>query len=259
MQGAVTPVRAGTNVVSGLVNAFNPLGGEADLVQTLSPTALDPIVQDVMNRDFTGKPIRPEKFPGSPEKPSSEQYFKNVSPVAREIAKGLNTATGGDKVTPGLVSVSPETMTHYWNFLTGGMGQFASRTAASAASLAEGETPALRNIPFARRFAYEPPQSAAGQKFRANADELDTLWGRYKTYAGSRDADKIKGLPIPMLRAKKDFDSIENRIREIRKYAKANPAEEKRADEVVAQLQNRANAIIAEARRKAGRPPNPDQ
>jgi diguanylate cyclase (GGDEF)-like protein len=257
--GAVTPVRASANVLSGLANAFNPLGGESDLVQVLSPTALDPIVQDVMNRDFTGKPIRPERFPGSPEKPSSEEYFKNVSPVAREAAKMLNKATGGDSVTPGYISVSPETMSHYWNFLTGGMGRFLSNTAATGASLAEGKEPPIRNIPYARRFVYEAPQSQAGQKFRANADELETLWGRYKTYAKARDNDKVKSLPMPMLRAKKEFDSIEYRIREIRKQVKLQPAAQERADKAISDLQNRANAIVAQARRQSGRPPEPEQ
>jgi hypothetical protein len=258
-QGAVTPVRAATNVVGGLVNAFNPLGGESDLVQVLSPTALDPIVQDVMNRDFTGKPIRPERFPGSPEKPSSEQYFKNVSPVVREIAKGLNKATGGDSATPGYISVSPETMSHYWNFLTGGMGRFVSDVAATGASVAAGDVPSLRTTPLARKFAYEAPESQAGQKFRTNADELETLWGRYKTYAKAHDSDKVKGLPMPMLRAKKEFDSIDYRIKEIRKQVKLQPAAQERADKAIRELQNRANAIVAKARTQSGRPPEPEQ
>lgn len=248
MDGAVTPQRAAAGLGSAAWNAFNPLGGEADLVQTLTPTMLDPIVQDVMNRDFTGKPIRPEGFPGTAQKPSSEMYYKNVPPLARSLASVLNRATGGDKVTPGFISVSPETMDHYFKFLSGGMGRFGSNVANTVASLSDGEAPSIRNVPLARRFVYDEAPGQQGQKFRENTQELDNLWMRYTTYRKEGNRDGIASLPMPMLKAKREVDAIDNRIRQLRK-AKADGRDV--PDEMIESLLTRANRLVARARQQA--------
>jgi len=243
--GAVKPGEAAMNTGSALVNAFNPLGSESNLVQILSPTALDPLVQDVMNKDFAGRNIRPEQFPTETKKPDSELYFKNVSPVARELSKLLNEKTGGDKVTPGLIDVSPETMQHYWDFATGGLGRFAGNTAATVGSLAEGETPSVRNLPFARRFVYEASPGLTGQKYRKNSDELDQLMTRYKTYVKERNRTKLAEIPRPMIRAAQKFEFIERQIRQIRKAEKEGRI--RNAEARIESLRRLGNRIYAQA------------
>jgi len=245
MSGAITPGRAAANTATALYNAFNPLGSEADLVQVLSPTFLDPIVQDVMNRDFTGRAIRPERFPGQAERPSSEMYYKNVPPLARELAKRLNQATGGDQVTPGYISVSPETIQHYFNFATGGLGRFGSNVAGLAVSLAEGEVPSVRNVPFARRFVYEPTEGQQARTYRDNAQELETLWARYKTYREQGNVEAAAGLPQNMLRAKRYVDRIDSQIRRLRQFGKRRGVD---YEPQIRELQIRANRLVAQAR-----------
>jgi hypothetical protein len=231
-------------VAGSLYNAFNPLGAEDNLVQVLSPTFLDPIVQDVMNRDFAGRQIRPEPFPGAPKRPASETFFKTAPPLAVALARALNGATGGDKVTPGFIDVSPETVQHYWDFLSGGLGRFGGNVANVAASLAEGEAPSIRNVPVARRFLHEPSPGQAGQKYRENQEELDSLELRYKTYRQERNREGLRQISGRMLRAKQQVDAIDSRIRSLRKMARAG----RDVDAQIEALMNRANRIVASAR-----------
>lgn len=248
--GAVTPIKAATSVAASAANAFNPLGGaDAGLTQMLAPTVLDPFVQSEMNKDFTGKQIRPEPYPGSARKPDSETYFKNAPQLAKDIARVLNTATGGDKVTPGFIDVSPETLEHYWNFATGGLGRFGANVVNAGAALAEGEAPALKNIPVARRFVYEASPAAAGTKYRENVQELEDLDMRAKTYQRDKNRAGTASLSRAMLTAKRSVDQIDKQIAILRKREKATGKDQ---SEQIVLLQNRANKIVAAARRAPG-------
>jgi hypothetical protein len=244
--GDMTATKAAASMGSSLWNSFNPLGSEADIAQVLSPTALDPIIQHEMNRDFTGRAIRPTRFPGQ-ARPDSELYFRNVPPLARDLSRIMNETTGGDKVTPGLISVSPETLDHFFKFFAGGLGRFGSNVANSLTSIAEGEPPKLRSVPFARRLLYEEHPGATGMRFRENIEELDTLWARYKYYRETRNRAAMARLPRAMLRVKRRVDSIESRIRGIRRGGVAIRGAEGRIEA----LQRQANHIIAAARRRA--------
>jgi len=170
LSGATKPGEAALAVGASLVNAFNPLGSESDLVQQLAPTFLDPIVQHVMNRDFAGRKIRPD-YQAAELKPDSENYYKNINPFARSIAEWLNEQTGGDKLAPGFVSVSPETLEHFAGFATGGLGRFVGNTIGTGQAIVEGKVPDIRNIPFARRFVYEPREFVDTEKVRADYRE----------------------------------------------------------------------------------------
>jgi hypothetical protein len=143
--------------------------------------------------------------------------------------------------------VSPETIDHFFKFATGGLGRFGSNVANSLTSVAKGEAPSVRSLPFARKVVYEEHPGATGMRFRENTEELDSIWARYKHYRATGDRQAIARLPRALLRAKKQVDSIEARIRAIRRAGRAVP----NADERIEALQRRANKIIADARRKA--------
>lgn len=251
LQGATTPGQAAMSVVGSAANALNPLGGDSGLVQMLSPTFLDPFVQHATNKTWSGRPLKPETFPGAAAKPESEMYFKNAPPAAIAIARWLNDHTGGDKVTPGLISVSPEVLSLYADtansYLTGGLGKDIVRAGETAKSIASGEPPSIRNVPVAGRFIYEGSPGEQSQRFRENADELATLWQRYKTYRQDGNIESIKTLPVALLKAKKTFDAIENRIQSLRRAAKARPELEQQIEG----LQLRANRLVASAKRAA--------
>jgi hypothetical protein len=251
LTGDTKPAEGATNLVNAALGAFNPLGGESDLVQQASPTLFDPVVQHITNRNFAGNPIRPEPFPGGAPKPDSQMAFRSVSPTARSVAQGLNRLTGGDAATSGAIDVSPETVEHVVSFLTGGVGRFVAGTADTGARLVQGEEIPVGKTPFLKRFVYEAHPSEMGNRYRENLTELEALEERYKLYKKSRDTAKINALPLPLLRAKQTVDNIEGRIRKLRKAEREGRAVN--VDEQIRSLQARANRLIEGARKAAAR------
>jgi len=117
-------------VMSAYLGAFSPIGDATSLSQFLLPTLADPFVQLYENKAWYGGKIMPEPsdFDQAPP-PDSERYFDTVPVMWRELARELNEITGGTEVTPGKVSISPETFQHFADFMTGGMGRFLTSAA----------------------------------------------------------------------------------------------------------------------------------
>ena len=152
MAGKDTAMDAAANVVHSIVNNFNPIGGDENIVSFFAPTILDPLISVGQNRTFTGSKIRPEpsQFDKSPP-PPSEQYFPNVSDISRVITRELNELTGGDKIEAGKISLSPEVLDYMFAQFTGAAGAFVGRTVDAASKIASGEEASVRDIPFARQ------------------------------------------------------------------------------------------------------------
>jgi hypothetical protein len=240
---AVTPQKAAVSFGSAAINAFNPLGSEADIVQVLSPTMVDPFVQSATNKDFAGRPIMPEKFPGQ-AKPDSERFFRNVPTLARQVAQALNRATGGDEVSEGYISVSPETIDHYWKFASGGLGRFASNAASTVAAVTEGEAPSIRETPLARRFVYEPTPGLEGQKYRENQNALDEEYQRFRHYVKTGDRAKAFAASQKIRTLKPRLDAIERRINALKKRPDAGS---ERVSSEISRLMRMANKTFAQA------------
>lgn len=136
-------------LVSALTN-WNPISG-SDPVSMMLPLVGDPIYELSTNRDGLGRAIRPEGFGGATEGvPAYSWHETKTSPVFIEAAQAMNDATGGDSVRPGMVSVHPDHLEYLWEFMTGGLGRFASEVAQTTQNAIEGvETPPSR-IPILR-------------------------------------------------------------------------------------------------------------
>jgi hypothetical protein len=126
-RGAISPMEAAAGTASDFASSFNPLGSGGSLLNLIAPTAVDPVVDIYTNKDFTGKPIQPEQSPYEPPTPEFRNYFSTVNPVARWFSDGLNKATGGDDVQPGLASVSPDVVQYLFGYVTGGAGRFVGK------------------------------------------------------------------------------------------------------------------------------------
>lgn len=110
------------NVLASAINSFNPLGGDLSF-RTLVPEVGKPAHDIVYNQDFMGRQIRPTRFP-SDYRPDSELYYPNVNPVMKAAADALNRITGGDEVRPGAVSLYPDNIDYFFDWLTGSAGRF---------------------------------------------------------------------------------------------------------------------------------------
>lgn len=161
--GKTEPSSAAANIIEAMLTAFNPIG-DLDLQgdsataasKLIAPTAIDPMIDIAVNRNFFGAPINPERSPFDkvPE-PDSELAYASVNPFARWLAKTLNRATGGDALRPGAIDVSPGSMVYVFDYLTGGTGSFVERTATATMLWAAGEPVPDSKVPFWRVFKGE--------------------------------------------------------------------------------------------------------
>ena len=152
------------SLLDGMAESFSPLGSvnfenrsatEAT-VSYLTPTALKPIVDISQNKNFMGSPIYPSENPFTKtQKPGYRDHFNNVNGIAKWFAKGVNTVTGGDALTPGYLSPNPEVIEYVVSQYLGGVGATVSRSYKMAQNLIQGKPiiEDVNDIPLVRRFA----------------------------------------------------------------------------------------------------------
>lgn len=164
--GRVGAGAGAAQLLGAAANAFNPIGSEGDILQSLSPTILDPVVQAVTNKDWRGAPIVPEQSPFGPRKPQSSLARRDTTELAKGVASWLNSATGGDEVTPGGVDVSPALLDHFVGWATGGTGRFLGKAADAPNQLSGDEDVAGASaLPVANRFLGRLPASQRAKDF----------------------------------------------------------------------------------------------
>lgn len=123
IQGKQNPLDAATNILSIALNSFNPAGTtDTPVLQQISPTATDPIVQWFTNRDGLGRKIYPDnEFDHSPD---SQKTTSGDTPQSKAFTKWLNETTGGNEKVKGKIDVAPGTLDWIFETATGGLGQF---------------------------------------------------------------------------------------------------------------------------------------
>lgn len=175
------PLAAASGILLSFLDAFNPMGQSGTLIGTLLPTITRPFVDIATNKDFGGNPIRPEQAPWD-KKPQSQLAWSTVAKPAKAVAEGLNKATGGNEFEPGKVDVSPEDLEHLWNSYTGGVGRFLGRVANLGMNAFQGTTPAVKDVPFARRVMGEQSPYVTPKQFYEAADALKRKEDAYEAY-----------------------------------------------------------------------------
>lgn len=144
--------RAVGNTFTALVDQANPLGSGGGLIDTLTPTLADPLVQEAANKNFTGNPIYPD--PHGPT-PNSELAWDDTNPTLVAVTRWLNAATGGNRAKSGLIDISPLTIEHLVQSYLGGVGGESKRMWATAEKIASGDDVTYADIPIWRRFMGE--------------------------------------------------------------------------------------------------------
>lgn len=182
------------NLASTIINAFNPIGGAGDILRTISPTILSPVIDLSTNTDFTGRNIAPPQPEHGAQVPNTQRYWGSVSPISHAITDFLGSATGGDQVKPGLIDLSPETLDYAFGQVAGSAGAFYNRTANTAFKYADPNSEISWNdIPFARRVVGgEEPWLNKGL-FYQRADAIDQEMAYVKKYAQRAEGPEARG------------------------------------------------------------------
>lgn len=167
-------VMGAQRLVVQFIDAFNPMGDTASLLQLVSPTVVDPFLQSGMNENFFGAPIRPEAPTWAKyDVPKSQLYWSSVSPMSKAVAQRVNALTGGSEYKPGWIDVSPETIDHFVQFMTGGGGATLWRGITVGVNAVTGEETSPREIPFYRRFKGVPAEYRPSDTYRKNVAEVE--------------------------------------------------------------------------------------
>lgn len=221
--GDVDPLEAIGNAARVTFDAYNPLGSGGSVVTMLSPTLVDPLIELGENRNFAGAPITPTRYPGDFE-PDSQKKFSTNPEIMQMLAEGLNAATGGNDIEPGMIDVSPETIEHLWNYVSGGIGRFIGQSVDTAGKLATGEEIEPGSVPFARSFMGEVGDDSKRGEYYRQREQVQAAKDYLKAYQERGDQEGLaefidrNKVAVDSIGA---FDGAEKGLRKIRKGKRA--------------------------------------
>jgi hypothetical protein len=191
-RGGDRAMESASNLATTIVDAFNPVGGTASLLNFLSPTIADPIVDLERNRDYRDRPIIPEQSPYEPEVPDAQRYYSSVGTHWRTITDFLTMATGGDDVVAGAIDVSPETLEHLAGVVMGAAGSFFNRNVGLVAKTFDSEEEVeASDLPFVRKIFGQKPSWYDKSTFYDRVDLIEKAVSDAKDYAEREDWDKF--------------------------------------------------------------------
>jgi len=219
------PLEGTSRMMSTALDAFNPLQS-ATVLQTLSPTLGDPFAQVGENRTFYGSPLMPEGnvFDKTPL-PDSERYWSSVRKPSKLAASLINRATFGDKVKPGFIDVSPETLDLIFDTFTGGAGKFLANTLALPYNVITGDM-AIHKTPIVRRLVGAKSEYKTVTDYIKNTRHIYQLQERIKEYP--EKASKLrKDRTILLIKQAKNTDKSIRRLNKLAKKVKTKESKDR--------------------------------
>ena len=174
LSGFQNPTKRAVKTFALFADAFNPIGGAGLSMQTLAPTALDPLVALSENKDWTGKPIA--RTSSNKAIPGYTQWKDTASTPGKLIAEAINTLSGGGQYSAGVISPTPDQVDYLIAQVTGGVGRELTKVDQTARSLAHGEELPPYKIPLVGRFyGNAHSQASEGTEFYSTVDKLNAL------------------------------------------------------------------------------------
>ena len=216
------PGKSAMRVAAAAVSSFNPIGGSESLLQFLSPTITDPLVQWAENKDWAGKPLRPASNPFGVDTPNSQKYWGSVRAPSKWLTDTLNELTGGDEIRPGAIDISPEAVDLLVDTFTGGAGRFVADTFATPAKALSGEPVESYEVPVLRKVYGAPGRGTLVSDFYERMEAVQVTDKQLKHYK----EDPVKMAEVRKQRAGEvrllgDMKLAQSQLRKIRKQIKA--------------------------------------
>jgi hypothetical protein len=143
-----------------IANSFSSLlpmdftGNGGNLAVNLTPTAFQPIVQLMVNKDYFGKPIYKDSEYLENE-PEHMKAYKSAAPLLVDMSEWLNEVTGGNDVRKGAISINPDAAEHLIGGYFGGAGKFVVNTYKTIAMVVDEDMRELRNVPIVNKMYVE--------------------------------------------------------------------------------------------------------
>jgi hypothetical protein len=232
------PLAGAGRLASVFAGAFNPIQS-GTLLQTLAPTVLDPFAMVRENKNWFGGDLMPSenKFDKTPT-PDNQRYWKSASSGSKWVANQLGNLTGGNKVRPGMIDVSPETLDLIIDSAGGSMIRFFKDIVETPVRLIRKEETQMQQYPFIRRIAGQKSEWADSRIYRENVEEVLYAKEELKAYRGTPYYDDLSS---NLKRQKRMIPFAENtekylsRMRKLRNAydAKGQKEQVKKADKVI--------------------------
>lgn len=213
-----TPRRFG-DFMALFADTFNPIGNAGWSMQTLAPTALDPLAALAENRDWTGKPIAQEDFNSLRPSPGHARAKDTASELSKALSYWFNLASGGTDYKPGLISPTPDQIDYLIGQVTGGVGREYLKAEQTAMSVLTGEELPPHKIPLLGRFYGDTTgQSSESARFYNNLREINLH--RAEVEGRRRDHGDVAGYLQDNPSARLALGgpvAVENHVRKLRK------------------------------------------
>ena len=212
MSGARPAMAAATDSVSFAMESASPFGS-GPMLQVISPTLLDPIVQWKTNETFTGSKIAPdlEQF-GRQTKAPHEIFWKNTADMPKEVAGLVAEVTEVGDSGRGFIDFRPDMLEHWASSYMGGVGRAAMDLSGTIGALYKGEAPDAREAFAVRHFIGEASPYAIDKRYRDTRSEIEQVEARYKQLIEEGDrptALRWRAANAQLFRASGTLKSIE--------------------------------------------------
>lgn len=258
LSGFKKPVQRLGSMVGLLADTFNPIGSAGLSIQTIAPTAVDPLVALSENRDWNGRPIARENLNSLQPSPGYLRTKDTASIVSKTMSEWFNYASGGTRFTPGMFSPTPDQLDYLAGQVGGGVAREIIKVQQTAGTALSGEELAPYKIPLLGRFYGDTNSSAAESgKYYENLKEVyahkSEMDGRRK--AGESVAEYMRENPgsklVPLATATtRDIDRLKDQKKLL--IDRGAPTEQVRAiEERIKERMRQFNARIEAATESA--------
>lgn len=211
------PMKRALHIGEVALDMFNPIG-TASVLQTATPTVLDPMAAIIENKDWTGKPIAREDFNSLSPTPGHSRAKDTSTFVSRGISEALNYLTGGDKYRAGLVSPTPDQIGYLAEQVGGGVWRETSKIVQAGESVATGQEMPAYKVPLLGRFYGDTKdQSSQGGKFYQNLKDLNELEAEIKGRRKDHEPTTDIYIKHPEARLVGFANRVENDVQELRR------------------------------------------
>ena len=201
------------------LDAYNPLGGSADLGQMASPTWFDPVLALARNKDWTGREIYREDRNSNDPTPGASRVKDSTAKPYRWLATFANAVTGGNEWRPGAASPTPEAIEYLVEQITGGVGREVNKAVAMTTSVFTGEELAPHQIVLAGRL-YGNTRGANGQSnaYYENLKRINISENEFQARVQrGEDADAVLA-DVPLARAHDAAKALDKKISDLRNF-----------------------------------------
>jgi hypothetical protein len=203
-----------------VTDSFNPFGSSG-LVQTITPTIIDPFIAAFgENKDAFGRPISKEARATSPT-PGYERSRESSSAFSQGMSYAINYMSGGGAYGIGLASPTADQIDYLIAQYTGGVGREVSKAARFLGSLgSEDEIPPYKVPILGKLYGETTTPSAVTDKFYKNVTKLAEHEGTIKRMREDKVSPQEYKQDHPETRLINRANRLENQISQLNRTIK---------------------------------------